>query len=233
MGGGRDDERLAAHRHLTGLDDAIAALARAHGPVDAYRPTTPSGVADPLSALALHVTGQQISRIAALAIFGRLTALLGGSVDAGRLAAESEDALRAVGLSRAKARALRGLGERVASGALDLAALAALDDDEATRRLVALPGIGPWSAQVFLLRDLRRPDVFPSGDIALRRGLVLLEGLQGLPSPAWGAERALAWRPWRSYAAAHLWRRYATARGERVAPIPGGPGVPGGGPAAP
>ncbi|MDX6556884.1 MAG: DNA-3-methyladenine glycosylase [Miltoncostaeaceae bacterium] len=233
MGGGRDDERLAAHRHLGGLDDSIAALVAAHGPVDAYRPTTPSGIVDPLAALALHVTGQQISRIAALAIFGRLTALLGGTVDAARLAAESEDALRCVGLSRAKARALRELGERVASGALDFAALAELDDDEATRRLVALPGIGPWSAQVFLLRDMRRPDVFPSGDIALRRGLVLLDGLAELPSPAWGADRALAWRPWRSYAAAHLWRSYALARGEPVAPIAGGPGDAGGAPGAP
>jgi DNA-3-methyladenine glycosylase II len=219
MGGERDDERLAAHRHLTGLDDPIAALAAAHGPIDAFRPTTPTGITDPLAALALGVTGQQISRLAALAIFGRLTALLGGAVDAAGLAAASEDELRAVGLSRAKARALRGLGERVASGTLDLAGLVGLGDDEATRRLVALPGIGPWSAEVFLLRHLRRPDVFPGGDVALRRGLLLLDALPELPSPRWAAERALAWRPYRSYAAAHLWRSYAQTRGERLAPI--------------
>jgi DNA-3-methyladenine glycosylase II len=224
MGGGRDDERLAAHRHLTGLDDPIAALAAAHGPIDAYRPTTATGLTDPLSALALAVTGQQISRTAAMAIFGRLKALLGGTVDGAGLAAASEDELRGVGLSRAKARALQGLGERIVAGAFDVAVLAGLDDDEATRRLVALPGIGPWSAEVFLLRQMRRPDVFPGGDVALRRGLVLLDALEELPPPKWAAGRALAWRPFRSYAAAHLWRSYALARGESVAPVPGGVG---------
>ena len=219
MGGERDDERLAAHRHLTALEDPIASLAAAHGAVDAFRPTTPTGATDPLAALVLSITGQQISRLAALAIFGRLTALVGGSLDAAGLAAASEDELRGVGLSRAKARAVRGLGERVASGVLDFDELVELDDEEATRRLVALPGIGPWSAEIFLLRHLRRPDVFPGGDVALRRGLVLLEALPGLPSPRWAAERALAWRPYRSYAAAHLWRSYAQIRGERLAPI--------------
>ena len=88
------------------------------------------------------------------------------------------------------------------SGALDFAELAVLDDVEATRRLVALPGIGPWSAEILLLRQMRRPDVFPSGDVALRRGLVLLDALLELPSPTRAAERAVAWRPFRSWCSA-------------------------------
>jgi 3-methyladenine DNA glycosylase/8-oxoguanine DNA glycosylase len=200
-------EAQVAHAHLLGLADPIAALAARQGPVDPYVwPGIPVATGDRLGGLALHIAAQQISTVAALAIFGRFLTLLGGRLRADVLAAQPDEALRAVGLSGAKARALRELGEAVVSGAFDPDGLDGLGDDEAEARLVALRGVGPWSAQMFLLHELRRPDVFPAGDVALRTALGRLDGAAAAPTVREAGARALAWRPYRSYAAAHLWR---------------------------
>ena len=204
----RVSEALRALAFLVALDDPIAALARRYGQVDAYLPTTESGVGSPLEALTLSIIGQQISRTAARAVFGRLLDTLGGEITAAGLSELSEDELRALGFSYPKARAARDLAAVVAAGELDFAALGALDDDAVLARLVALRGIGPWSAQVFMLRTLHRADVFPAGDMGLRRALVRLDALPELPGVAAAAERALAWRPYRSYAAKYLWSDY-------------------------
>ena len=119
--------------------------------------------------------------------------------------------MRAVGLSGAKARALQALGAEVAQGRLNFEELATLGDTEAEARLVALRGIGAWSAQMFLLRSFGRPDVFPAGDLGLRRGIETLYALREMPSINAASERALAWRPYRSYAAKYLWMHYAGA----------------------
>ena len=134
--------------------------------------------ADRLGGLALHITAQQISVVAALAIWGRFLTLLGGRVRAPALAAATDEELRGVGMSGAKSRALRELGAAVVAGDFDPDGLDHLDDDEAQARLVALRGIGPWSAQMFLLHELRRPDVFPAAT--------------SVCGPRWGA-----WRGWR------------------------------------
>jgi DNA-3-methyladenine glycosylase II len=201
----------AAQQFLVGLDDPIATLAREHGLVEAALPSHDVAVGDHLGRLTLSIVGQQISVIAALAIFGRLRELLGGTIDADRLAAASEDELRAVGLSRAKARAVHELGVHVSTGQFDFAELEGLSDEDAEARLVSLRGIGPWSAQMFLLRSLGRPDVFPAGDIGLRRAIERLDGLDHLPTINEAAERAQRWRPYRSYAARYLWLSYALA----------------------
>jgi len=86
-----------------------------------------------------------------------------------------------------------------------------MSDEQAEARLVALRGIGAWSAQMFLLRALGRPDVFPAGDLGLRRGIESLYALREMPSIPEASERALAWRPYRSYAAKYLWLHYAAA----------------------
>ena len=91
-------------------------------------------------------------------------------------------------------------------GTFDPDGLDHLDDDEAQARLVELRGIGPWSAQMFLLHELRRPDVFPAGDVGLRTALGRLEGLATPPTQPETVALALRWTPYRSYAAAHLWR---------------------------
>ena len=212
-------EAELAYEHLLGLADPLSSLVAEQGPIDFHRPTLAVEVADPLSGLTLHVIGQKISRFSALAVFQRLQQLFGGTIDPVQLASASEQNLRDVGLSYAKARALRELGEEVRSGALDFAALAELDDRGVERRLVELRGVGPWSAQVFMLRDLRRPDVFPAGDIGLRTAIAALDRLPATPAIAAVAERSLAWRPYRSYAAAYLWRSYAKAQSlKRTAP---------------
>jgi DNA-3-methyladenine glycosylase II len=207
----RDGEPDAANAFLAGLDDPIARLAREHGAVDFSLPSHGLVLRDPLERLTLGIVGQLISVKAALAIFTRLQVSLGGHIDAGALAAADEASLRAVGLSRAKARAVQALGEEVASGALDFAGLEAMTDAEVEARLVALRGIGTWSAQMFLLRSMGRPDVFPAGDLGLRRGIESLYALPAMPSIPEAAERALAWHPYRSYAAKYLWLHYAAA----------------------
>jgi len=201
------DERDAAHAHLLAAGGPMAALVAEHGPVDPYVwDGIPLEAGDRLGGLALHITAQQISVVAALAIWGRFLTLLGGRVRAPALAAATDEELRGVGMSGAKSRALRELGAAVVAGDFDPDGLDHLDDDEAQARLVALRGIGPWSAQMFLLHELRRPDVFPAGDVGLRTALGRLEGLATPPTQPETVALALRWAPFRSYAAAHLWR---------------------------
>jgi DNA-3-methyladenine glycosylase II len=205
----RDGEAGAAHAFLAALDDPLARLAREHGAVDFSLPSHGLVLRDPLERLTLGIVGQLISVKAALAIFGRLRQSLGGRIDATRLAASDEAVLRAVGLSGAKARAVQALGDEVASGRLDFDDLVTLSDEQVEARLVALRGIGSWSAQMFLLRSMGRPDVFPAGDLGLRRGIESLYVLPVMPSIPEATVRALAWRPYRSYAAKYLWLHYA------------------------
>ena len=204
-------EADTAQAFLAALDDPIARLSREHGTVDFTVPSHGLVLPDHLERLALGIVGQLISVRAALVIFGRLRELLGGSIGAAALARCDEASLRAVGLSGAKARALLALGSEVASGRLDFGRLASMSDEQAEARLVALRGVGAWSAQMFLLRSMGRPDVFPAGDLGLRRAVESLYALREMPSIPEAAERALAWRPYRSYAAKYLWLHYAAA----------------------
>lgn len=197
---------------LGGLDDPIARLAEEHGPVDFTLPSYDRAPTDPLGRLTLSIVGQLISVRAALAVFGRLELLLGGGIDAARLTETEESALRAIGLSYAKARALRELAIELTTGRFSFDELVALDDEQAEARLVALRGVGPWSAQMFLLRAMARPDVFPAGDLGLRRGIELIDARPSMPSIEQAAGRALSWRPYRSYAAKYLWLHYGTDR---------------------
>jgi DNA-3-methyladenine glycosylase II len=201
-------EAAVAQAFFEALDDPIAALALAYGPVDFTIPSHGLSLPDPLERLALSIVGQVISVKAALAVFARLRELLGGHVDAGGLAAANAGALRSIGLSTAKARALQELGAAVAAGRLSFEELRYLSDEHAQARLLALRGVGTWSAQMFLLRSLARPDVFPAGDLGLRRGIEALYHLDRLPTIAEASTRALAWRPYRSYAAKYLWLHY-------------------------
>jgi DNA-3-methyladenine glycosylase II len=204
-------DAVTAQAFLAGLDDPLARLAREHGPVDFTLPSHGAVLPDPLERLTLSIVGQVISVKAALVIFGRVRELLGGRIDAAGLAQVEESALRQVGLTGAKAKALHELGSELVSGSFSLEALASLSDLEAEARLVALRGVGSWSAQLFLLRGMARPDVFPAGDLGLRRAIESLYALRELPNIPEAAERALAWRPYRSYAAKYLWLHYAAA----------------------
>lgn len=153
------------------------------------------------------VVSQQISTHAANAISARMTAA--GLVDEAAIAAADEDALRGAGLSRSKIRYLRG----IAQAGIDWPGLRDLPDDEVIARLTALPGIGRWTADIYLKFALGRADAFAAGDLALAEAARLLYDLPGRPGPAALTRLAEPWRPWRSVAARALWAYYRTAKG--------------------
>jgi DNA-3-methyladenine glycosylase II len=165
------------------------------------------------------ICGQMISNQAAAAIWGRLSALPGALDPAGLLALD-DDALRGAGLSRPKVAHARALAGAVLDGRLDLVALRAAPDDVAVAALSGLPGLGPWTAQVHLVFGFERPDVFPTGDVALAAGVAHLKALPERPKPRALDAMALAWSPYRSLAARLLWHhwRHATGRPAGEAP---------------
>ncbi|WP_028711091.1 DNA-3-methyladenine glycosylase family protein [Paracoccus pantotrophus] len=153
------------------------------------------------------VVSQQISAQAASAIGARMAAA--GLADEAGIAAADDEALRAVGLSRPKIRYLRG----IAAAQLDWDGLRVLPDEEVIARLTALPGIGRWTADIYLKFALGRADAFAAGDLALAEAARLLYALSDRPRPAALAELAEPWRPWRAVAARALWAYYRVAKG--------------------
>jgi 3-methyladenine DNA glycosylase/8-oxoguanine DNA glycosylase len=164
---------------------------------------------DRFGTLARVIVGQQISARAAAAIFARLRELMGTDAPAAALARASDEELRGVGLSRNKLASLRDLAERTLDGRLELDRLDELPDEEVTAQLVAVRGIGPWTADLFLLGALGREDVLPAGDLHLRRMVRDAYGLGDVPSERQVREIGERWRPHRSLATAYLysWRR--------------------------
>ena len=200
------DSWAAGREALRAADPRMAALVEADTDLDpdALFDGWPS---DLWSALVFQVVGQQLSRAAAAAILGRLEAL-----HAGRLPTPAEllqtdaETLRGIGLSRAKAAYLHDLAARLEDGRLDLERLRALGDDDARTELTQVKGVGRFTADGVLMVALRRPDVWPAADLALRRAV---ERVWGLDAPASVAEvDALGdrFRPWRTLAAVYLYR---------------------------
>lgn len=200
------DSWAAGREVLRAADPRMAALVEADTDLDpdALFDGWPS---DLWSALVFQVVGQQLSRAAAAAILRRLEAL-----HAGRLPTPAEllqtdaETLRGIGLSRAKAVYLHDLAARLEDGRLDLERLRALDDDDARTELTQVKGVGRFTADGVLMVALRRPDVWPAADLALRRAV---ERVWGLDAPASVAEvDALGdrFRPWRTLAAVYLYR---------------------------
>jgi DNA-3-methyladenine glycosylase II len=207
-------ERELAHEHLLRSDPRMAALVAEHGVIDPYlRPhTVPVHDGDLFEGLAFHIVGQSISERAALAIFARIRDMVGGTVTSDALAGASVVAFHGAGLSMAKARSLHGVAEAITTRQLLLDELRSLPDAGVVERLTAMPGIGPWTSEIFLLYELRRPDVFPAGEIGLRKAVGLLDELSSTPSTKIAVSRAEVWRPYRTYAAGHLWRSLARPR---------------------
>ncbi len=162
--------------------------------------------ADPYAGLVRSILGQQLSVHAARAIHERLVARLGGTVAPRAVLAAPPDDLRAVGLSWAKVWSLRSLAEHVLDGSLPLDRLAALTDEEVVDALVVVKGIGPWSAQVFAMFQLERPDVLPVGDLGVRRAVERFYALPALPDAAQLTAIAKPWRPHRAMACRVLWQ---------------------------
>ncbi len=154
---------------------------------------------------------QQVSLAAARTLYRRLEAHLGG-MTAARLAAASVIELREFGLTRQKAGYCHGLALRVLDGRLALAAVARAGDEAGRSALLAVPGLGPWSVDIYWLMALRRPDVWPTGDLALAVALRDLKRMRHLPRPDEQQRLARRWSPWRSVAARMLWAHYLDAR---------------------
>ena len=184
--------------------DLAAAYARAGAPPFWTRPPG-------FETLVRLITEQSVSLAAANAVFGRLEQAC-RPLAASNLGKMTDNQLRACGYSMQKAGYLRAIAAAIDDG-FDLAALGRHDDDEARRRLVALRGIGPWSADNYLLFALRRADVFPEGDRALQVGTAEVKGLAVVPAPKDLLIIAEAWRPWRAVAARLIWHHYLSVRG--------------------
>ena len=171
------------------------------------------------AALLRAIVGQQLSVASAGAIWTRLEGAVRPMTPHGLLALD-EAALRALGLSGQKTRYARALAEACLSGALDLERLDELPDEEAVAALVAVKGIGRWTAEVYLLFALGRRDVLPAGDLALLTAAQRLYGLSERPAAAGLLERAEIWRPWRGAVAHLLWRYFSAAKaGNGGAPV--------------
>lgn len=196
----------AAIAHLRAGDPVLGALIDDIGPqnVDERPSDLPT---DHYGSLARAIIGQQLSTRAAAAIHRKLTARYGGRLPTpDEVLAEDPDELRvAAGLSHAKVRYLRSLAEHVLDGSLALDALAALPDAEVVAAVTAVKGIGQWSADMFLIFHLNRPDVLPVGDLGIRKAFQAAYALPGLPAGPEMVGIAEPWRPYRTTGSLVLW----------------------------
>ncbi len=195
----------AALDHLRAADPVVRALIDEYEP-DGLPPRRPRA-ADHYGALVRSIVGQQLSTKAARSIYGRLTERYGGRTPTpSEILADDPDEVRAAaGLSRAKVGFLRSLAEHVLDGSLELEQLDKLPDEEVSAELVAVKGLGPWTADMFLMFHLGRPDVLPVGDLGIRRAIKERYALAELPDAAEMVRIAEPWRPYRSLACMYLW----------------------------
>src|SRR5919109_298334 len=190
-----------ARRLLARRDPVIAALIRQHGPC---------GLADaqhtePLQALVHAIISQQLSSKAAATIAGRFDALFQGRLMPERVATVSDTELRAVGLSAQKIGYIRDLCARIEDGSLPLRSLEALPDERVIEALTQVKGIGRWTAEMFLMFRLHRPDVLPVGDLGIVKAVQRAYRLRKAPDPRRLARIGEPWRPYRSVACWYLW----------------------------
>lgn len=162
------------------------------------------------------IIGQQLSGKAAATIHGRFVGLC-PKVTPERVSGLSLDALRSVGISYAKGRALLDLAEKVQTKALVLKNLDTVLDEELRKRLIAVKGIGPWTAEMILMFTLYRPDVFSPGDLGLQKGVQIAYRLPKLPTPEYVLKKSVAWSPYRTYVSMLLWRLVDSKKEKKVA----------------
>lgn len=191
---------------LVRRDRGLARIVASHGlpPLWARRPGFPT--------LVRIILEQQVSLASAAAIYRRVAKELPGGWTPPAVRAAGERGLRARGLTRQKARYITELANHVADGRLRFSELARSTDEVVHAQLAAVPGIGPWTANIYLLMVLCRPDVWPPGDLALHKALARLRGLRQIPSSDEAARLAARWRPYRAVAARILWHGYLSTR---------------------
>jgi DNA-3-methyladenine glycosylase II len=192
-----------AYRHLRAKDPVVAALIDEWGP---YRPR-PGG--DPWSNLVRTILFQQLAGSAARAIQRRFHALHGAedrTPTPAEVLTTSDEAFRSVGISRQKAAYLRDLAAHVLDDRLDFAALRRAPDAEVMAAITAVHGLGEWSAHMFLMFELGRPDVLPVGDLGVRAGMKAAYGLEATPTPKEARVIGEPWAPYRSVGSWYMWR---------------------------
>jgi DNA-3-methyladenine glycosylase II len=171
--------------------------------------------ADAYGALLRTIVGQQLSTKAARTIHGRVLELFGGATPSPeQLLEASEEDLRGAGLSGRKVTYIRDLAEHVLSGELELDRLGELSDEQAIEEIVAVRGLGRWSAEMFLIFHLERPDVLSGGDLGIRKAIQVGWELEQMPSPEAVLEIGEPWRPHRSLASLYLWESLAIVPAE-------------------
>ena len=193
-----------ARRALMRRDPRLSALIKRVGPCRLPESRT----RHPFHALVRAVIAQQLSGKAAMTIHDRVVALVGGveGLQPQSLLAVDATALRGAGLSRQKISYLQDLAAHVIDGRLDLAALEDMSDEDVIAAITAVKGFGRWSAEMFLMFRLNRPDVFPVADLGIVKGVQKLFGMRQRPKPRTMERLAEPWRPYRSVAAWYLWR---------------------------
>ena len=193
-------------RELMAADKKMAKLMKELGPIEPERDRRGSRE-DAYEALARAICGQQLSTKAAETIWGRIEELFGGGTPTPKdvIAADPQE-LRDAGLSWSKVSYFRDLAERVLDGELDLQRLPEHSDEEIIEELTAIKGIGRWTAEMFLIFHLGRPDILSTGDLGIRRGAQLAYGLDEMPTEAELAEIGEKWSPHRTIACLYLWR---------------------------
>jgi len=161
---------------------------------------------DPFLALARAIVGQQLSTKAARSIWERVVETLGEEPSPASILAAAPEDLRGAGLSNSKVEYLTELAQSVESGGLDLARIGDRADEDVIAELIEVKGIGRWTAEMFLIFHLGRPDVVSAGDLGIRRAIQLAYGLEDLPGPTDLERIADPWRPHRTLACLYLWR---------------------------
>jgi DNA-3-methyladenine glycosylase II len=196
------DDYAKARRLLLRRDPILAALIRKHGDCGLAQAQRN----DHFTALVRAITGQQLSTKAAATIFSRLVALMPDGVTPAAMSALKDDEMRAVGMSRQKIGYFRDLCEKALTGVVPLEALDAMNDEEVIASLTKVKGIGRWSAEMFLMFRLHRPDVLPVDDLGIVNAIKNVYGLRKRPTAERIRKIGAAWEPYRSVACWYLWR---------------------------
>jgi len=199
-------------RFLAGRDAHLAAVVKAYG-------QPPLWVREPgFPALVYIILEQQVSLASARATFGRLKAAV-NPLTPGRFLKLSDIELLRIGFSRQKALYTRLLAESLARRYFNLRDLQSLQDDSARKMLIAFKGIGSWTADIYLLSALRRPDIWPIGDLALATAVQEVKRLRQRPSPEELEALSVPWKPWRAVAARLFWHAYLSKRGQKSSSV--------------
>jgi DNA-3-methyladenine glycosylase II len=206
------------------VSEAALAVVRAADPtmaafIERAGPFTPrAAFGDPFAALARSILFQQLAGRAAAAIHARFVEAIGGVVTPEAVLAVETDVLRGAGLSAAKAAAITDLARKATDGTVPLAELQALDDEEIIERLSTVRGIGRWTAEMFLMFELGRPDVWPVDDYGVRNGWSLIYGRSPMITPRELRTEGERFRPHRSLVAWYCWQAVSLLRGNLVLP---------------